>query len=195
MELLPEALATLKRTKKYIGIEEDDSSVDELLIMFINSSSAEIAGFCKRTFKLDSYTEYHGGTGGRRLPVDNYPIISVESVKIGDVLLGPEQYRCKDKAGILEYKPCWPKGKEVEIEYVAGYVLPYDVTDDEEDPPPQTLPSDIEMACMELVSITYNRRGSEHLTIEVIGSLRSEFIQGMPQHIQSILSRYRKPVI
>uniref|UniRef100_UPI002FDB2840 hypothetical protein n=1 Tax=Anaerospora hongkongensis TaxID=244830 RepID=UPI002FDB2840 len=172
-----------------------DTSVDEILTMLINASSVEIAGFCQRVFKLDSYTEYYQGDGDKRLLVDNYPIIAVESVKIGDEELTAGQYRRKDKAGILEYRPCWPKGKEIEIEYTAGYVLPQDAIDEEEEMPLQTLPADIEMACMELVSIAYNKRGSEHLTVEVIGSLRSEFIQGMPQHIQAILTRYRKSVI
>ncbi len=195
MELLPEALATLKRTKKYIGIDETDTSVDDILIMLINASSVEVAGFCQRVFKLDSYAEYHQGEGDKRLLVDNYPIIAVDSVKIGNEEVTVGQYRCKNNAGILEHRTCWPKGKEIEIEYTAGYVLPQDVIDEAEEVPLQTLPADVEKACMELVSIAYNKRGSEHLTVEVIGSLRSEFIQGMPQHIQLVLNRYRKPVI
>lgn len=49
------------------------------------------------------------------------------------------------------------------------------------------VPADIEKACIVMVSMSLERRGSEHLKTEVIGPLRSDFADDIPD----ILNRYR----
>jgi hypothetical protein len=76
----------------------------------------------------------------------------------------------------------------VRFDISADYLLPKDATEKI----PQTLPCNIVSACIELVAIAYQRRGSEHLKTEVVGPLRSDFTNDWPLHIQQTLDRYRE---
>jgi hypothetical protein len=73
----------------------------------------------------------------------------------------------------------------------AEFVLPKDATMDK----PQTLPCNLENACIEWVAVLYQKIGSEHLKTETIGPLKSEYILGMPDHIRQTLDRYREYVL
>jgi len=75
----------------------------------------------------------------------------------------------------------------VRFDISSDYVLPKD----DAVSAPRTLPYNIENACIELVVITYQRKGSEHLKSEVVGPLRSEFTSDWPLHIRETLDRYR----
>jgi len=75
----------------------------------------------------------------------------------------------------------------VRFDLAAEYVLPSDGTVDA----PRTLPYNIESACIELVVIAYQCKGSEHLKEEIVGPLRSFFVMDWPEHIRQTLDRYR----
>lgn len=79
----------------------------------------------------------------------------------------------------------------VRFDLSAQYVLPADATVDA----PRTLPYNIESACIELVAIRYQCRGSEHLKTETVGPLKSEFTMNWPEHIKQTLDRYRRYVM
>ena len=49
------------------------------------------------------------------------------------------------------------------------------------------VPADIEKACIIMVSMSLERRGSEHLKTEVVGPLRSDFADNIPD----ILDKHR----
>lgn len=79
----------------------------------------------------------------------------------------------------------------VRFDISVSYVLPKDAITDAT----RTLPFNLESACIELVTIAYQRRGSEHLKTEVVGPLRSDFTNDWPLHILQTLDRYREYVM
>lgn len=53
------------------------------------------------------------------------------------------------------------------------------------------VPKDIEKACIVMASMALERRGSEHLKTEVVGPLRSDFADNIPD----ILEKHRLPPV
>jgi len=76
----------------------------------------------------------------------------------------------------------------VRFDISTKYVLPKDDTTGTA----RTLPYNLESACIELVAIAYQMRGSEHLKQEYIGPLRSFFLEQMPFAVKETLDRYRE---
>ena len=75
------ALTTLAKVKQYLGIT--DSTSDSILTQLINAMTDAIETYCGRKFKARSYTmERQPGNRTRELPLDNWPIISIERVAI-----------------------------------------------------------------------------------------------------------------
>lgn len=172
-------LTTVERYKQYYKIT--DESQDMQIEMTIAQVSAEIESECKRTFGKADYEDYRIGSGGVLLLLKNYPVITASIPEITD-------FEIKSNEGMLYRKDGWLKGNEYKVSYSAGYVLPKDATTDQ----PSTLPADLEGACITLVNIRMEIRGSEHLKAETVGPLRSEYLSDIPVYIQSILNRYKR---
>ena len=49
------------------------------------------------------------------------------------------------------------------------------------------IPANIELICLQLSAITYNRIGSEHLKSETTGPIKADYLNEMPIYIQNTL--------
>jgi hypothetical protein len=160
-------LTTLERYKsKY---EITDNALDNQITMEIEQVSAEIETTCNRTFDETDYEVVMYGSGTNELVLNEYPIKTATVADYTDFVINK-------KAGILQSGSIWSATTKYTISFTAGYA---------------TIPADLEKACMVMVSMALERRGSEHLKTEVIGPLRNDFATNVPD----ILEKYRKIAI
>ncbi|MDE2100863.1 MAG: phage gp6-like head-tail connector protein [Patescibacteria group bacterium] len=84
----PRDLTTLDAAKSFVSNKA--GSVDDALIqLFINGASLAIEKWLDRKLALDNYTERRNGNGTSMLPVRNWPLVSVQSLVVGDTTLQP----------------------------------------------------------------------------------------------------------
>lgn len=206
MSLSAHALTTYEAVKEYLKLSDDTQK--NFIERMINVVSDFIEGYCGRHFEKATYIEKYRGNGRQKLLLNQYPIVSVTSVTVNGGLLDASEYEILAEEGALYCETLWPwsgysvglvgepagNTRNIQVQYVAGYVLP---KDDGLGTPPavRNLPYDLEDACIELVAIRYEMRGSEHMKRETIGPLTSEFIQDIPSHIKTVLDKYKRLVV
>lgn len=180
-------LTTLAAVKLHLGIATSDTSDDALLAQLINQASADIESRCNRTLTRETRTaEAYTGDGGKKLYLDLYPVTAVAAVTLDGV--AATDYVLTGKAGMLARDDGWTKDAEILVTYTGGYQLEA-VTG----PPAvaRDFPFDLEYAAILWVATAYNTRGSEHLSDEAIGPLKSVFWQEQPA-IAAIVGKYRR---
>lgn len=176
------ALTTATAVKLHLGIT--DSSEDTLLAQLILQASSDIESRCNRTLTRETRTAEEYVVDGDTFYLDLYPVVSFTSVTVDDVVV--TDYECDLASGKMYRANGW--GDEVAVTYLAGYLLEA-VTG----PPavPRTLPYNLEYAAILWVASAYNSRGSEHLSDESVGPLKSVFWQEQPA-IRAIVEKYRR---
>ena len=152
------ALTTLDALKTSLGIDpaEEDAQRDATLVQLINAASAWLETQLGRKLGKSTYRQRYCGTGTQQLSLEQYPIVSVERItdtftgktitdfdfnetgEIG-VLFREDGWTYRGHIGGLAYDYIAPR-KYLEVQYVAGYILPKDATEDH----PATLPADLE---------------------------------------------------
>ena len=55
----------------------------------------------------------------------------------------------------------------------------------------EEVPANIELICLQLSAITYNRIGNEHLKSETTGPIKADYLNEMPIYIQNTLKALR----
>lgn len=201
MPLSNHALTTYAAVKEYLKLSTDDEQ--NSLERMINAVSEMIEKYCDRHFEKATYTEKYRGNNRQLLRLNQYPVLSVASVTIdGDAA---DDYEILSEEGMLYREDLWTwtgysiglvgedagSKRNIEVQYTAGYVLPKD----DGNPDSRTLPYDLEDACIQLVAIRHEMRGSEHMKSERIGPLTSDFVEDIPSHIRRVLDKYRRLVI
>lgn len=155
----PEAtdLTTLERVKLELGIDNTDN--DDLLEAKIAEASADIEASIGRTVCRAGITETFWPVTGNTMILDRWPVASITSVTVDDVLLDASEYRLDPETGIL-YRldasgyPCtWYAAKSIIVVYTAGYIMPGETDRD--------LPYALEGAAIELVSSYWQARGRD----------------------------------
>jgi len=211
--LAENALTTTELARKRVGVT--GSGEDDLLNHFINFASDRIETYCGRKFKKQQYSgEKHSGQGRQFLVLKNYPIVSIDEIKVdGNVInTTTSDFFLDAEAGMLHNINGWVGGIvntawldvevnsqaqrfNIEAKYTAGYVLPQD----EAGQIVRTLPRDLEEACILLVKEAYLADKNQNLGIkqEVIGgysvtyqdtSVKNSF----PIQVLDILNSYRR---
>ncbi len=209
MDLSANALVTLNDFKTFLGIT--DNTKDELLKMLINFSSDYIETETGRTFKSTSYTnEEYDGTGTEELRLKNFPILSFTKLEVNNNYdnsdswdswseINANNYWVDKENGIitrtndfLDFEEGmnneealseirFYKGK---FKYRATYVAGFD-----------TIPYDIQFACMILAEEMYKNRGNTNgIRSESLGdhSITYKTIAEMQNPmIDRVLSKYR----
>lgn len=180
-------LTTLTAVKLHLGISTSDTSDDALITQLINQASADISERCNRTLTRETRTaEMYTGDGGKKLYLDLYPATEVAAVTLdGEAIT---DYVLTPKSGLLYREDGWTKNFEIAVTYTGGYQL-----EDMTGPPAiaRDMPFDLEYATILWVATAYNTRGSEHLSDEAIGPLKSVFWQEQPA-LAVIVNRYRR---
>ncbi len=196
------ALTTLDRVKAELDITTD--AKDDLLRAKILEASSDIEAQCRRSFAMAGYTDrFWGGDGCLEyLNLWQYPIPSIASVTVDDVLVSSGEYRLDGATGVLYrldasgYAREWSWCKDVVVVYSGGYELPGAET--------PNLPAVLQAACIELMTQYWTARGRDP-------SVRAEDVVGLgsvtywvgavgadgelPPTVMSKISSFRRPQI
>ncbi|KAF6618266.1 hypothetical protein HFE03_03455 [Paenibacillus sp. EKM102P] len=158
-------LTTLQRAKSYLSIPLDDTSQDFTLLTALGAASEWIERECNRSFEYKTYRQTLDGPGTKFLRLRNFPIHSVSLLHVDGVDKLGESFTIESENGMLFRRSGWPFGARlIEVEYLAGYILPSDA----EDAPAPTLPCKYEWACVLLAQTLMREQG---VTSERVGDI------------------------
>lgn len=198
------ALTTLARLKQFLGIS--GTTNDTTLEYIIDSCTDFIQTYCRRAFKLATYTqEVYDGTGSSILYLKNYPITTFTLLEYRDSddasssnwsTIDSDEYFHIDNSGMLNYYP--HTFLKIPQHYRATYAAGYDF---DTITLTKTLTSvglgDLEMAMWKLCGSVYNQRKSTTgIQSESIGDYSVSFASVLDKNkeIKEILDRHRKPL-
>lgn len=130
------ALCTRLQVKNYMGINQADATLDNLIHDIINRVSTAFETYCGRTFRALDYTEYHDG-GVVALFPDQNPINSITSIHEdsdwvygSDKLVDSSDYKLMDEKYIVFDKFLSIGEGAIKLVYNAGYTtIPLDITE------------------------------------------------------------------
>ncbi|KXG42874.1 head-tail connector protein [Tepidibacillus decaturensis] len=181
MALSANALTSVTAVKEYLKIDATDTSQDSLFEALINASSNVIENYCNRSFIESTYTdEEYDGKETSNLILKNFPVYSVTSIKIDDVLVDSTEYKVRKDSGIVvRLNSVWPAGiMNIKVTYTAGYTA---------------IPADVELACKHLVMFFYK------MDVADFGRTFGEGIvlrpEAIPPQIRIILGPYRRVLV
>jgi hypothetical protein len=179
MPLAENALTTLEAVKEYlkipIGTTVDDTKLEDL----INSCSTAIENYCGRKFKEQSFDEECDGTGTKYILLEQYPVKSINTVSVDDIILDSSEYKFKKNNGVLiRNNTVWPRGDiNTNVSYIAGL---------------SEIPADLELACRHFVMSFFKAD---------VASFSTTFSEGfvfrpeaMPAQVKALVSPYKKVV-
>jgi|SRR5690554_2744048 len=177
-------LTTITAVKEYIPEATDDDN--DILTKLITRASKFIKNHTDRELNKTVFKEAIDGDNSCELFVSEYPIISVENIKINNAIVyengtakdGNNYYIYQD-IGIIRRSIYWPKDfQNIEVNYTAGY---------------ETIPEDLEQAVIELVAFKFMNKdfiglGSHSLGDENLSFKRKD----IPEEILSVIECYKK---
>lgn len=201
------ALTTLEAVKAALGISGEDAGSDAVLLQLINQASASVERALGRKLRRGTYTEKLKGTGSQYLLVENYPIVSVSYIRQAGELIDPGLYdiTVQGSAGVIYKDDGWtyygyPYGltgdamtgsRNIEAQYTAGYILPWEATEEE----PSDLPADLEGLVQEMVQYAFGKLetgGSAGLKAFSISDVRWEWSEDTPSTWQEVIDQYKR---
>ena len=178
-------LTTLPRVKEWLSIT--NTTNDALLSRLISSASDYIETYLSRRIATAQYQSYHDGHGGRRLVLRDYPVRSVTTLKVSGVAVPPSVggapgFVHSDTSVTLVGGYVFEKGaNSVYLEYVAGY---------------DTIPNEIEQACIDLVSLRYRERDRIGITSKSLAGESVTFsTREFSEAVGSTLVQYKRVVM
>lgn len=168
----------------------------------IDQASAAVARYCGTIFAQQAYREVQTGVyATTALFLRYWPVVSVTPVSYGSTAI--TNYRIESaEAGVLYRREGWSlwtgSDDEWTVDYVAGYVLPSQVTPVA--PLGPTLPDDLERATIETIKVWFHERlvGSrvESKTFGMTGDRIDYGIQasrrGLPALAKDLLCPWRR---
>jgi hypothetical protein len=212
MSLIVLTAATSRRLTTAEALYQDTGNVvyleePTLVNAMIDQASSAIVSYCGREFAQQRYEEIGPGVDGPTLNLDQYPLVTVESLTTYD-LTPIEEYRIDHRRGMLIRRQgwgyygryhTWGWWDELTGVYVAGYILPEQTTPAVPSGP--TLPADIERAYIECVKVWHAEKSPENrITSRRLGDQSISYsVQSgktaLPVLSQSILQPYRRWVL
>lgn len=156
-------------------------TLDEHLLFaesLIDQASAAVARYCDTIFAQQEYREIQTGEYRTTALFLRYaPLVSVDPVTAGTTEI--EDYRIQSAEGGWLYRRegwylGWSTEEEWTVDYIAGYILPEQVTPPE--PTGPTLPDDIERATIESVKVWFHERMvAERIEARTLGDQRIDY--------------------
>ena len=166
-------LTTLDRAKTILQTGSDQ---DAVLLLLLDAASAQVESETGRTFAVTEHAETIQASGQGAIVLSQYPLITTPMVTVDGV--ADTDFTTHTSKGVLEKAGGWTG--TVVVTCSAGYA---------------TIPADLELVVIRLAGIALNMQGSEHLTEETIGPLRSKYITDIPLYLQKIIDRYKRPIL
>lgn len=167
-------LTTLENVKLILRIEQNGD--DSKLLSLIHSESTFIERYCRRIFTQTNYIERFNGNNSKFYFLNNSPIQSISEVLVSGV---SKEVIAINKNQVL-INGNFERGiLNCSVSYIAGY---------------DTIPSDIEQACIELVGMKYKQL--ENINISSISNGQmgtTKYIVGeMPDFVKVVLDQYKR---
>ncbi|WP_244908266.1 hypothetical protein [Paenibacillus campinasensis] len=176
-------LASLKKAKRFFGVPEDDTSQDLEIITVLKAASAAIERETNRSYAYKPYRQTLDGSGTQFLRLRNYPVHEVFMLRVEGKQQDPDSFVIEPENGMLFRRTGWPCGARlVEVEYLAGYILP----SDEAGAPPATLPENIELACIMFAQILLRSPGVKSERVGDI-SVTYDESKGLPDVVKALI--------
>ncbi|GHU69914.1 hypothetical protein FACS1894184_14650 [Clostridia bacterium] len=208
--LAPNALTTLQTIKQFLGISSEDHDADGQLTLLINAASAYIESMTGRRFGLETYTQHYQASGQQELVLEQYPIREVYSAKDSrtDTTISSDTYNTDKlgRIGVVWMDEGWPpryhrgglaydprfNSLYLAVKYLAGYVLPKDVTDDT--PVDWILPYDLQLLIWEMIQSKWSDiiNGSTGLTAFSISDVSWTFDRSKRDSWTEIINAYKR---
>lgn len=209
MPLIARALTSIQAVKdELVGIGDAIPPEHDLwLESHLNAATDEVERYCRRTFLQQTYTnEFYVAAGGTRLPVRQWPLVSITSVDDSDdngktwtAVPAADYYAAPDldlEAKWYIVRPDgWPDGRGAlrgdtftnRVTYVAGYVLTGSN---------RNLPYDVEVAVARILAAEYLQRGKQGLSTESFAGMTLNFHPDRwPLAAKITLRQYKKLVV
>jgi len=189
----PIDLTTPANALDWLQIGSPSSAQSALISRLITATSTQIQKFLGYNVLAADFAKTFDGPGGKLLSLPDGPIISVASVQVGAVSIGPGTltgvgYFIGDSViELCGYEFCRGRGN-VAVSYRAGY---------------EAVPADIEQACLDWLSGAWNSQDRDP-TLAKIKAGDTEFDYGsattkvglstllMPPSVASVLQPYRR---
>lgn len=181
------ALVTLEIAKDFLDIASSNTDQDTKIARFINAASQMISNYCNREFELKTNTEYYDGRSTNAILLHQYPAYKPSSVKIDNdwVFDSTSEVSSNDfdvyPGGWLVAKSqIFIRGtKNIKVTYNSGY---------------QTIPSDLQEACLMLVEYLYMHRNDRRsgVTTKSKNGENISYTPSIPQNIKDMLVNYVK---
>lgn len=176
-------LTNVHAVKGWLGLA--GTSDDGLLARLIAGTSAAMCAHVNRPLLASSFAERLNGTGGTRLQLPNYPVLSVATVFVGATAIqqSPDGvlpgWVADDRGITLVGGLRFTAGmRNVSMAYTAGF---------------EQVPADLEQACVEWCAFKYRERDRiGHSSKSVQGETVSFITKDMPDSVRSVLAQYRK---
>lgn len=190
-------LTILRMVKDVLGIDDLDTSQDNLITDVIHRASALISRYCNRDFAKQTITETLPSIGGPNLMVSRFPIVSITHIKYqGETLDAADYVLQSPETGQIYSESDWINTQGVydyEVKYIHGYVLPGFTTGT------RNLPYDLEHGCIELAKLLYlSRDHNPHIESESVPNVYSvKYRTGkgasslIPPQVEEIIDAYR----
>jgi len=191
MSVVAYALVTLDNVKTFLGIT--GSSKDAILEMLINMITDHIEKRTGLRFTDTTYSEEeYDGTGVKTLSINNFPITATQAFKLEQnnawdnsddwEEVDTDEYWVDNDTGIITKTSVFAKStKNFRITYSAGYT---------------TIPYDLQLLVMNLISEILNKRSSAGVLEERLGDRTVKFdvvsIIDSNSEYKNILANYRK---
>lgn len=194
--LITGALSTLARVKAFLGLI--DSKYDDTLTLLINQATGFIQTYCSRTFKRATHTdEEHDGNDTDTILLKHFPVISISSFQYNSATDNTDDWQTFETKDYFFYEDGRVKAvggnllnspQRYRATYVGGYLIDFT---NENDTSLHTLPSELEMALMILVSGLFNRRRAQGISTDRMGDQSTTFTDILKDpSLQEILDKY-----
>ncbi|KKN90097.1 hypothetical protein LCGC14_0232100 [marine sediment metagenome] len=202
-------LTTLSRVKREMDIDTTASSSDKILDETIQEASDWITRYTGRTFALETVTETMDTAGRFKVVLEKTPIVSIVQVTRDGTTISSTVYEVENaKAGIvwnesgwtptqllanyIETFPTHEGRRDWSFNYIAGYQMPG--TTASTHGLEETLPKDLERACIDLVKTNYFRRGDDPRVVrQGVGDTFEQLSrEAIPPTTLQILDRWKR---
>lgn len=197
--IVTDALTTLARAKTFLGLSSD--SYDSVLTMLINMATSVIKQYTGRDIKSQTYTNQElDGSGSKEIVLKQWPVTAFSTLQYRSVADGSDQWTTIDSDDYYWYEDgriVFVAGKFTEAPqhyratYTAGYLIDFD---NEANTSLHTLPFELEMVCLKLVSLGYNTRRADGLVTSKVGDITLQYKANIMSDdtLKTVLDKYSK---
>lgn len=157
---------------------------DALLGALCTRASAFVQSMLNRKLMTATYTDTFSGRGNNRIGLPNYPVTAVASVTVDGTAI-PAATGALDSGFLFDENLVYLRGyvfargvRNVVIAYTAGF---------------DTVPADVQQACIEIVAAKYKRRNELHVSGKTLNGETINFSQAdVPASAKTVLNQYKR---